>query len=45
MKNKLKIDEYYRRCREIGTNDYQIEQSIKDMTAIDLLGHPDRLEK
>lgn len=41
-----KIDEYYRRCREIGTNDYQIEQSIKDMTAIDLLlGHPDRLEK
>lgn len=41
-----KIDEYYKRCRELGTNDYQVEQSIKDMTAIDLLlGHPDRLEK
>jgi type I restriction enzyme R subunit len=41
-----KIDEYYKKCRELGTNDYQVEQSIKDMTAIDLLlGHPDRLEK
>jgi type I restriction enzyme R subunit len=41
-----KIDEYYKKCREIGANDYQVEQSIKDMTAIDLLlGHPDRLDK
>ena len=41
-----KIDEYYKKCRELGTNNYQIEQSIKDMTAIDLLlGHPDRLDK
>jgi len=41
-----KIDEYYKKCRELGTNDYQVEQSIKDMTAVDLLlGHPDRLQK
>jgi len=41
-----KIDEYYKKCRELGTNDYQVEQSIKDMTAVDLLlGHPDRLLK
>ena len=41
-----KIDEYYKKCRELGTNDYQVEQSIKDITAVDLLlGHPDRLEK
>jgi type I restriction enzyme R subunit len=41
-----KIDEYYKKCREIGANDYQVEQSIKVMTAIDLLlGHPDRLDK
>lgn len=41
-----KIDEYYKKCRLLGTNNFQVEQSIKDMTAIDLLlGHPDRLEK
>lgn len=41
-----RINEYYKKCRELGSNDYQIEQSIKDMTAIDLLlGHPDRLKK
>jgi len=41
-----KINDYYKKCREIGTNNNQVEQSIKDMSGIDiLLGHPDRIKK
>ena len=38
-------DEYYRLQAEAGTNEYQIEQSKKDMTKIKvILGNPDRLD-
>lgn len=38
-------DEYYRLMAEAGANEYQIEQSKKDMTKIEVvLGNPDRLD-
>ncbi|MEY8336820.1 HsdR family type I site-specific deoxyribonuclease [Lachnospiraceae bacterium 62-35] len=38
-------DEYYRLQLEAGTNEYQIEQSKKDMTRLRvILGNPDRLD-
>lgn len=38
-------DEYYRLQAEVGANEYQIEQSKKDMTRIKIiLGNPDRLD-
>lgn len=38
-------DEYYRLQAEAGANEYQIEQSKKDMTKIKvILGNPDRLD-
>lgn len=44
--NKLhKIEEYYKQCAEEGTNDYQIEESKKAVTNMEvILGDPDRLE-
>ncbi len=38
-------DEYYRLQEEAGANEYQIEQSKKDMTKLKvILGNPDRLD-
>lgn len=38
-------DEYYRLQQEAGANEYQIEQSKKDMTKLKIiLGNPDRLD-
>lgn len=44
--NKLhKVEEYYKQCAEEGTNDYQIEESKKAVTNMEvILGDPDRLE-
>lgn len=44
--NKLhEIEEYYKQCGEEGTNDYQIEESKKAVTNMEvILGDPDRLE-
>ncbi len=40
-----KIDYYYSRCAEEGTNDYQIEESKKAVTSMNvILGDPDRLK-
>jgi len=43
---KLKeIEEYYKKCAEEGTNDYQIEESKKAVTQMEvILGDPDRLK-
>ena len=43
---KLKeIEEYYRRCAEEGTNEYQIEESKKAVTQMErILGDSDRLQ-
>ncbi len=39
------IEEYYKQCAEEGTNEYQIEESKKAVTKMDLiLGDPERLE-
>ncbi|MDR0832382.1 MAG: HsdR family type I site-specific deoxyribonuclease [Bacillales bacterium] len=40
------INQYYEECKRLGANDYQVEESKKQMTAVEiLLGHPDRLLK
>ncbi len=40
-----KIEEYYNQCAEEGTNDYQIEESKKAVTNMNvILGDPDRLK-
>ncbi|MEX2634981.1 MAG: HsdR family type I site-specific deoxyribonuclease, partial [Balneolales bacterium] len=40
-----KIEDYYDECAEEGTNDYQIEESKKAVTNINvILGDPDRLK-
>ena len=40
-----KIEDYYNRCAEEGTNDYQIEESKKAVTNMNvILGDPDRLK-
>lgn len=43
---KLKeIEEYYKKCNEEGTNEYQIEESKKATTNLEvILGDPDRLK-
>lgn len=39
------IEEYYKKCAEEGTNEYQIEESKKAVTHIErILGDPDRLQ-
>lgn len=39
------IEDYYKQCAEEGTNEYQIEESKKAVTKMDLiLGDPERLE-
>jgi len=45
--NKLqKIEEYYKQCAEEGTNDYQIEESKRAVTNMEvILGDPDRLKE
>lgn len=44
--DKLKeIEQYYRKCAEEGTNDYQIEESKKAVTQMEvILGDPKRLK-
>ncbi|WP_375584232.1 type I restriction endonuclease subunit R [Cyclobacterium xiamenense] len=40
-----RIEEYYNQCAEAGTNDYQIEESKKAVTNMNvILGDPDRLK-
>jgi type I restriction enzyme, R subunit len=40
------IEEYYEQCADEGTNDYQIEESKKAVTNMEvILGDPDRLEE
>ena len=40
------IEEYYEQCTDEGTNDYQIEESKKAVTNMEvILGDPDRLEE
>lgn len=40
------IEEYYEKCSDEGTNDYQIEESKKAVTNMEvILGDPDRLEE
>jgi type I restriction enzyme, R subunit len=40
------IEEYYKQCSEEGTNDYQIEESKKAVTNLEvILGDPDRLKE
>lgn len=40
-----KIEDYYEQCAEEGTNDYQIEESKKAVTNMNvILGDPDRLK-
>ena len=44
-KKLAEIEEYYARCAEYGANDYQIEESKKAVTNMEvILGDPDRLE-
>ncbi len=44
-KKLAEIEEYYRQCFEDGTNEYQIEESKKAVTSMEvILGDPDRLE-
>ena len=45
--NKLQeIEEYYKQCADEGSNDYQIEESKKAVTNMEvILGDPDRLEE
>ena len=45
--NKLKeIEDYYKRCAEQGTNEYQIEESKRAVTNMEvILGDPARLEE
>jgi type I restriction enzyme, R subunit len=44
-KKLAEIEEYYKKCAEEGTNDYQIEESKKAVTNMEIiLGDPDRLE-
>ena len=44
-KKLAEIEEYYKQCSEEGTNDYQIEESKKAVTNMEvILGDPDRLE-
>ena len=44
-KKLAEIEEYYKQCAEEGTNDYQIEESKKAVTNMEvILGDPDRLE-
>jgi type I restriction enzyme R subunit len=45
-KQVAEIKKYYDECLKIGSNEYQVEASQKQMTAVEvLLGHPDRLKK
>jgi type I restriction enzyme R subunit len=44
-KKLAEIEEYYKQCAQEGTNDYQIEESKKAVTNMEvILGDPDRLE-
>ena len=44
-KKLQEIEDYYKQCAEEGTNEYQIEESKKAVTKMDLiLGDPERLE-
>ena len=44
-KKLAEIEEYYAQCAEYGANDYQIEESKKAVTNMEvILGDPDRLE-
>ncbi|PKM79834.1 MAG: type I restriction endonuclease [Firmicutes bacterium HGW-Firmicutes-14] len=44
-KKLQEIEEYYKKCAEEGTNEYQIEESKKAITNMEvILGDPDRLE-
>ncbi len=39
------IEKYYQQCAEVGTNEYQIEESKKAVTQMErILGDPDRLQ-
>ncbi|MDX9778114.1 MAG: DUF3387 domain-containing protein, partial [bacterium] len=45
-KKLQEIEEYYRQCAEAGTNDYQIEESKRAVTNMEvILGDPDRLSE
>ncbi|MDD3498605.1 MAG: type I restriction endonuclease subunit R [Candidatus Moranbacteria bacterium] len=45
-KKLQEIEEYYRQCTEAGTNDYQIEESKRAVTNMEvILGDPDRLSE
>lgn len=45
-KKLQEIEEYYKQCADEGTNDYQIEESKKAVTNMEvILGDPDRLEE
>ena len=45
-KKLQEIEEYYRQCADEGTNDYQVEESKKAVTNMEvILGDPDRLEE
>jgi type I restriction enzyme, R subunit len=44
-KKLAEIEEYYKQCFEDGTNEYQIEESKKAVTSMEvILGDPDRLK-
>jgi len=45
-KKLQEVEEYYKKCSEEGTNDYQIEESKKAVTNLEvILGDPDRLKE
>lgn len=45
-KKLREIEDYYKKCAEEGTNEYQIEESKKAVTNMEvILGDPDRLEE
>ena len=40
------IEKYYKACADMGSNEYQIEESKKAMSQMSaILGHPDRIKK
>ncbi len=44
-KKLLEVEEYYKKCAEEGTNEYQIEESKRAITKMQIiLGDPDRLK-
>ncbi len=43
MKKLKEIEEYYKKCADEGTNEYQIEESKKAVTQMEvILGDPNR---